>query len=45
MKPLDNMNYTDGLCRGIPLIVRKMGKRAAFSENGEMFCVRPAFAG
>ncbi|MCR5622688.1 MAG: hypothetical protein K6G18_12670, partial [Treponema sp.] len=45
VKLLDNMNYIDGLGRGIPLIVRKMGKRAAFSENGEMFCVRLDFVG
>lgn len=43
VKLLDNMNYIDGLGRGIPLIVRKMGSRASFSEQGEMFCVRLGF--
>ncbi len=44
VKLLDNMNYIDGLGRGIPLIVRKMGKRVHFTENGELFCVRLDFA-
>ena len=36
MKVLDNLRYIDGLGRGIPLIIRAMGKAAVWAEEGEL---------
>lgn len=36
LKYLDNLRYVDGLGRGIPMILREMGKRAQFEEIGEL---------
>ncbi len=37
LKYLDNLRYVDGLGRGIPMILREMGKRAQFETLGELF--------
>lgn len=39
LKFMDNMRYIDGLGRGIPLVIREMGKRVQFEEIGEEFRV------
>ena len=36
VKVLDNLRYIDGLGRGIPLIIRAMGKAAVWAEEGEL---------
>lgn len=37
VKLMDNLRYIDGLGRGVPMIVRAMGDRAEFSEDGDLF--------
>jgi ATP-dependent DNA helicase RecG len=37
VKLMDNLRYIDGLGRGVPMIVRSMGGRAEFSEDGDVF--------
>lgn len=37
IKYLDNMRYFDGLGRGVPMIIREMGERVEFAEEGELF--------
>lgn len=39
MKFLDNMRYSDGLGRGIPMMIREMRERIEFEEIGELFKV------
>ncbi|MBK5940006.1 hypothetical protein CCR96_12305 [Halochromatium roseum] len=39
LKYLDNMRYIDGLGRGVPLMIRALGDRVSFAENGELFSV------
>ncbi|MGK7394613.1 MAG: RNA-binding domain-containing protein [Candidatus Cyclobacteriaceae bacterium M3_2C_046] len=39
IKYLDNLRYIDALGRGIPMIIRQMGDKVAFSEEGELFKV------
>ena len=43
LKYLDNLRYIDGLGRGIPMILREMGKRASFEEIGDLFVLRLAY--
>lgn len=44
IKYLDNMRYFDGLGRGIPMIIREMGERVVFAEEGELFKVSMGIA-
>jgi len=37
VKLMDNLRYIDGLGRGVPMILRSMGDRAEFSEDGDLF--------
>jgi len=37
VKLMDNLRYIDGLGRGVPMIVRSMGERAEFYEDGDLF--------
>jgi len=39
VKYLDNLRYIDALGRGIPMIVREMGEKVNFREEGELFKV------
>jgi ATP-dependent DNA helicase RecG len=42
LKYLDNLRYIDGLGRGIPLMLRALGERVTFAEQGELFLVSMA---
>lgn len=42
-KFLDNMRYIDGLGRGIPTIIKLMGKRVLLEEIGELFRITLLF--
>jgi hypothetical protein len=39
VKYLDNLRYIDALGRGVPMIVREMGEKVTFREEGELFKV------
>jgi ATP-dependent DNA helicase RecG len=39
VKYLDNLRYIDALGRGVPMIVREMGEKVSFREEGELFKV------
>lgn len=39
VKLMDNLRYIDGLGRGIPLMIRLMGSRVSFFEEGDTFKV------
>jgi ATP-dependent DNA helicase RecG len=39
VKYLDNLRYIDALGRGVPMIIREMGEKVTFREEGELFKV------
>ncbi|MGF1638704.1 MAG: ATP-binding protein [Cyclobacteriaceae bacterium] len=43
VKYLDNLRYIDALGRGVPMIIREMGKKVSFIEEGELFKVVIAY--
>jgi len=39
LKYLDNLRYSDGLGRGIPMMIKMMGDKVTFEEIGVLFRV------